>query len=61
MFVVAPVTRKVLPDNPNEYGRHFPIVFEDDELPHSSAPIVHRDTREDAQKLADALNKALKT
>lgn len=61
MFVVAPVARKVDPENPGQYGRHFPVVFEDDEQPNSTGPIAHRDTREDAQKLADALNKAMKT
>lgn len=36
----------------------FPVVTED-ERGHVSAPVAVRDTRAAAQKLADALNKAL--
>lgn len=60
MFVVATVARKTVPGGENRpTDRHFPIVFEDDETPNCSSPIAHRDTRGEAQKLADALNKVL--
>jgi hypothetical protein len=63
MFVVATVQRnETIPAGPDgQHARQFPVVFEDDELPHATGAIAYRDTREAAQKLADALNKALET
>ena len=62
MFEVAPVVRKELPESTPQqpkYGRTFQVVFEDDENPISMGPIAHRDTREEAELLADALSKVL--
>jgi hypothetical protein len=59
MFVVAPVSRKPLPDNPREYVASFPVVFEDVAEAYHLGPIAHRDTRDEAVKLAAALSKVL--
>lgn len=60
MFEVGTVIRTADPvPETGAYGRRFPIIYEEDDSPNSTGPIAYRDTREDAQKLADALNKAL--
>jgi hypothetical protein len=61
MFVVAPVTRTPEPDADGVYGRLYLIHYEDEEHPVALGPIAQRDTREAAETLADALNKALAT
>lgn len=58
MFVVATVERKPA-GTPGEHEPHWPVVFEHDQNPVSTFPIAYRDSRELADKLAAALNKAL--
>lgn len=57
-FVVAPANRTRVPDS-TDAVISFPVVVEDAGTGHVSGPVAHRDTREAAQKLADALNAAL--
>lgn len=57
MFVAAIVVRTHVPGS-DEVTLSYPVVLENDEG-YVSAPIAQRDSREAAQKLADALNAAM--
>lgn len=58
MFVVGPMSR-VLEQKPNEADKFWPVIFEDVSTGRNSGVIAKKDSREAAQSLADALNKAL--
>ena len=58
MFVVAPIQRKHNPDGQG-WDSVYSVVFEDTAQASTTGPIANRESREAAQKLADALNKAL--
>ncbi|ORV92813.1 hypothetical protein AWC11_07365 [Mycobacterium interjectum] len=58
MFIVAPLTQRHNPtDNTNTKG--YPVVYEDLENGYATSPVAFEETRDAAQKRADALNKAL--
>ena len=40
-------------------GIHREVVFENEELGYAGEPVARRDSRDEAQQLANALNKAL--
>lgn len=58
MFVVAPLTQRHNPTD-NTTIKGYPVVFEDLENGYATSPVAFEETRETAQKRADALNKAL--
>jgi hypothetical protein len=62
MFVVGTVSRAV-PDRttPGEFRVHWPVVFENTQTGMAGSPVVLKASREDAEKVADALNAALET
>lgn len=59
MFVVAPISRKHNPKT-GEFTTFFAVVFEDDEQAIATSAIASEGSRDAAQKVADALNAALK-
>ncbi|MBY0440973.1 MAG: hypothetical protein K2Q25_02360 [Mycobacteriaceae bacterium] len=62
MFVVAPVIRAFRnPEDPkqDELLLSWPVVFEDLQQGFASGALAQRDSRAAAQKLANALNRAL--
>lgn len=58
MFVVSPLMQKHNPAD-NTTARVYPVVFEDAEQGYSTPPVAYEESRDAAQKRADALNRAL--
>lgn len=62
MFVVAPVTRVHQPatnDTPEGFSTFYPVVFEDEAQGYAHPPVAQKNSRADAQELAEALNAVL--
>jgi hypothetical protein len=60
MFVVGTVSRAV-PDRtkPGEFRVNWPVLFENTQTGMAGSPVCLKPSREDAQRVADALNAAL--
>jgi hypothetical protein len=59
MFIVSPVTRTRNTEVPTEFTFSWPVAFEQPERGYTTDPVAHKDSREAAQALADALNEVL--
>jgi hypothetical protein len=63
MFVVGSVTRVLKPGTEHlpapEWDTTWPVIFENEEKGFCTDAVTHRDSRADAQIVADRLNKAI--
>jgi hypothetical protein len=62
MFVVAPISREHRPatdETPEGFVTTYPVVFEDVSQGYAHPPVASRPDRDEAQRIADALNAAL--
>lgn len=58
MFVVGPVSRTHDPEK-DSWTLFWPVVFEDTDRGYPTEPVITRPSRDEAQAVADALNKTL--